>query len=107
MTDGKIFLSSEAAAELNNMPPKDRNRTTWVMDEMASSDKSPEVRVLKLRGKLSPYLMARAGRYRIIFRYLDPDERPVSPSGDEGSPSPDVMVASIIQAGAKPPSYLG
>ena len=106
MTDAKVFLSSEAAKELDKIPSSDKQRVISVIDMLANTDEYPQVNVLKLRGPLDPYLVARAGSYRIFFRYLRPDESPDDQQVSSESQQQDVMIASILRAGSDGPRSL-
>jgi mRNA-degrading endonuclease RelE of RelBE toxin-antitoxin system len=106
MTDAKVFLSSEAAEELDKIPSSDRQRVIKVIDMLANPDEYPQVNVLKLRGPLDTYLVARAGSYRIFFRYLRPDESPDDQQVSSESQQQDVMIASILRTGSNGPRRL-
>jgi hypothetical protein len=54
MTDAKVFLSSEAAKELDKIPSSDKQRVISVIDMLANTDVYPQVNVLKLRGPGAP-----------------------------------------------------
>jgi mRNA-degrading endonuclease RelE of RelBE toxin-antitoxin system len=106
MTDSKVLLSSGAAAELKKLSSRDKSVVYSTIERLAKSDISPEVRVLRVKESTSPYLIARSGHYRIIFRYLEPDESPNDRSASGDSLSRDILIAAVIRAGQALPAFL-
>lgn len=93
MADRQIYLSSEAASELKDMPKRDRDLVSQTLLRLRNADNTPELHALDVPGTDEPYFTVRSGPYRIVFRYLPPEELP----GFEDPSRRGVMVASILR----------
>jgi mRNA-degrading endonuclease RelE of RelBE toxin-antitoxin system len=91
VADRQAYLSSDAAATLRDLPKRDQDLLSRAIRRLTEADNSRKVQVFEAPSD-ETYLVARAGNYRVVFRYLPSLELP----GLEDLGRRDVAVASII-----------